>query len=154
MPFRLFLEVQVSSWSYVWLFWADFTCKAWAAEKVDSSPYSEHSSASKMAASTGAHHLQIKEQLWLAERVFQNGILHMGLLFAIKRTIFIGWTISRFRGAFCLLSEVEGTSEADPPRQTLNENWAKEVSLSHLGGDSEVYPERSPGVDAGFFYLD
>ena len=36
-------------------------------EKFDSPPYSEYSTASKMAASLGPHNLQSKEQLWLAE---------------------------------------------------------------------------------------
>ena len=80
-------------------------------EKFDSSPYSEHSFASKMAAYIG------------------------GLPFAIKRTILIGCTVGHFRGAFCLLSEVGDTSEA-PPRHTLDANWAKKHRRSHLEVDS------------------
>ena len=79
-----------------------------------------------MTAYIGDCHLQLKEQRWLAERVFQNGNLHRGMPFAIKRTILIGWTIGRFRGAFCLLSEVGDTLDVSP-RQTLNVNWAKTV---------------------------
>ena len=47
-------------------------------EKCQSPPYSEHRTASKMAASIGGRHLQLKEQLSLAEKAFQNGSLYMG----------------------------------------------------------------------------
>ena len=40
-----------------------------------------------MAASIGSRHLQLKEQLWLAEKVFQNGSLHTEAV--IKRTILL-----------------------------------------------------------------
>ena len=90
--------------------------------------------ASKMAAYIGGPPL--KEQLWLAERVFQNCSLHRGLPVAIKRTILIGCTISHFRGALCLLSEVRNASEADPECKL-----DKRSSQSYLRVDSEAYPE-------------
>ena len=98
------------------------------------------SSASKMAASIEGRHLQLNEQLWLSEKVFQNVCLHRGLPFAIKRTILIGCTGAHFRGAFCLLSlhsEVGDVLEA-PLRQTLNANWAE----NHRGGAFELTRRR------------
>ena len=59
--------------------WAAFKVRLQGAkEKCGSPPYSEHSSALKMAASIGGCHLHLKEQLSLAEKAFQNGSLHMG----------------------------------------------------------------------------
>ena len=43
----------------------------------------------KMVASIGDCHLQLKEQFWLAESVFQNGGIPREMSFAIKRTILI-----------------------------------------------------------------
>ena len=74
---------------------------------------------------------QLKEQFWLVERVFQNGSLHKGLTFAIKRTILISWTVSHFRGAFGLLSEVGDALEVSP-RQTLNTNKLQKPLRSWL----------------------
>ena len=108
-------------------------------DKFDLSPYSEHSSAMKMAAYIWGHHLHNENSSDWREGVFfpQNGSLHRGLPFAIIRTIIIGWIISPIRGAFPLLSAVENASDVHP-RQTLNANWARNYRI--------IDPECGPGL--------
>ena len=99
----------------------------------------------KFSLKNGGLHFQLKEQLQLAEKVFQNGGLHKGLPFTIKRTILIGCT-SYVRGAFCLPS--------------LHWSWrclrcfwgrpwtqigGKKAAWKHIWVNSEAYPEHSPG---------
>ena len=70
-------------------------------------------------------HLQLKEQLWLAERVPSKwhpplGGSHLQL----KEQIWLVQTDGHFRGAFCLLFQLHNAMEA-PPNQSLNTNWQK-----------------------------
>ena len=57
--------------------------------------------------------IQFVSLLWM-QFCLENGSLHRGSPFAIKRTIFIGWSVGHFREAFCLVSKVRDDSEADP----------------------------------------
>ena len=77
---------------------------------------------------------------WLKRCFFLIGVLHSGLLFALKTTILIGCTSGHFRGAFCLPS-LHWNWEV-PPRQTLNANWAKKGHWVNSG----AYPECSPDI--------
>ena len=79
--------------------------------------------------------IQFTSLLWI-QFCLENGSLHRGPPFAIKRTILIGWTMAILEEP-CLLSEA-GVSQ----RQTLKANWAK----NHRGVDSESYPECGPDV--------
>ena len=112
-------------------------------EKCESPLYSEHGSASKMAASIGGRHLHLKEQLCLAEMVFQNGGLHRGgggCHLQSKRQFWLVAPVAILEEPFT--SFLSTLKLELPPRQTLNANWAK----NHYGLDSEPYLERSTGL--------
>ena len=96
-----------------------------------------------MAATIGGHHLQLKEQLWLTERVFQNGSLHKGLPIAIERRILIGWTGSHFRGALKYAMPLKRLGGR--PWMQIGTKIIAESPQGHSLNTALVRPSASPG---------
>ena len=121
--------------------WAAFkVCLRVIAEKCKSPPYSEHSSASKIS------NLQLKEKLWMDEKIVQNGSLNRRLPFAIKRTILIGWTSGHFKGASfasflsTLKLEMPQRRLRDRPWMQIGQNTIMETPRSRLGDVTWMQP--------------
>ena len=91
-----------------------------------------------MATSIGGRHFQLKEQLWLAEKVFQYGGFHRGLPFAIKRTILIGCTGGHFRGAYWTQKNHRKVDSESTLRCTLNADL-----IYHNPAVTSYEPQRS-----------
>ena len=104
------------------------------AEKFNLSPDSEHSSSSKMAAYIEGRHLQLKEQLWLAESFFFFKMSHRSCHLQLKEQFSLAEPSTILDEPFASYLKVEMHW-----RQTLNANWAKNRCRI-----SEGYPEHSP----------